>query len=300
MRARTLARAVAPLLRVAVAVAYALALTSTAHAQETSHGGVPLSDLDHATSDADAIVDPTMARSWREGPNRAFVATTLDAGYLYFRPRVSVGYGRPFTEWVGLDANPLVVSSGYGAYGGARFALPYVDLRVGARYFGAFEHAYLDPQDHYSRLDLDVTTRSKSSFVTLEAEITGAIPLGPGDIIALGSLSDVLGVPSDAYVFEETLHVITAPPLVWRARGGYAVRFGSHGQHSVGLVVDALDIPKRDDSTTIRVGPVLKITLSRHFDVRGSFVMTVYSPDRLGLVGGDFTDLGVRWRTATE
>jgi hypothetical protein len=40
--------------------------------------------------------------------------------------------------------------------------------------------------------------------------------------------------------------------------------------------------------------------LSRHFDVRGSFVTTIVSRDRLGLVGGDFTELGVRYRLATE
>jgi hypothetical protein len=44
----------------------------------------------------------------------------------------------------------------------------------------------------------------------------------------------------------------------------------------------------------------MRVQLSRHFDVRGSFVTTISSPDRLGLVGGDFTELGVRYRTATE
>ena len=72
-----------------------------------------------------------------------------------------------------------------------------------------------------------------------------------------------------------------------------------HIQHSFGPVVDVLDIPERDDSKTVRVGPVIRIQLSRHFDVRGSFVTTISSPDRLGLVGGDFTELGVRYRAAT-
>ena len=77
-------------------------------------------------------------------------------------------------------------------------------------------------------------------------------------------------------------------------------RFGNLDQYSVGPVVDVLNVPGRDDSTTVRTGPVLRITLSRHFDVRGSFVYTVFSPDRLGLVGSDFTELGVRYRLATE
>jgi hypothetical protein len=82
--------------------------------------------------------------------------------------------------------------------------------------------------------------------------------------------------------------------------GGYALRLGKYHQHSIGLVVDALDVPLRDDSKTVRAGPVLRIVLSRRVDVRGSFVVAVVSPDRIGLVVGDFTELGVRYRWASE
>jgi hypothetical protein len=124
--------------------------------------------------------------------------------------------------------------------------------------------------------------------------------VGPGDIVALGSLSYVTGVPAGQLVFEETLRVIVAPPLVWRARGGYVVRFGSSRQHSVGIVADVLDVPKREDSLTVRAGPVIRIVLSRRVEVRGTFIPTLFSPDAIGLVGGDFTELGFRYRWATE
>lgn len=271
---------------------------SRASAQETTHGGVPGDDL--LAPRVDDVVDPTGVRTWREGNPRWFAATTIDAGYLYLRPRLSLGYGKPFNTWVGVDLNPIVQSSGLGAYGGVRIAVPYSDLRVGARYFSAFSHSFLPEQGTYDRLDIDDTTRAKARITTLEAELTTAIPVGPGDIVALGSISDVLGVPDGSYVFEETLHIITAPPLVWRVRGGYALRVGDHHQHSVGMVADVLDVPKRDDSTSVRAGPVIRFVLSRHLELRGSFVMTLVSPDRIGLVGGDFTELGIRWRTATE
>lgn len=283
--------------RLLALVAVSLA-AGPAAAQETSHTGA--APLDFARPLPDGIVDPTMTRSWVEGAPRPFVATTVDAGYLYVRPRVSVGYGLPFTKWLGLDVNPVLVGAGWGGYAGARFALPYVELRVGARYFSAWQHRYLTPAESYDRLDLDSTVRDKARVFTLDAELSGAIPAGPGDVLALASLSSVHGVPKDAYVFEENLRVVVVPPLVWRVRGGYALRLGAYGQHGVGLVADVLDVPQRDDSRTIRAGPVLRVGLSRHFEVRGSFVVTLSSPDRLGLVGGDFTELGVRWRTATE
>jgi hypothetical protein len=131
-------------------------------------------------------------------------------------------------------------------------------------------------------------------------EADAALPVGPGSILLRGSVSYVTLVPERHAVFEETLHVIVEPPLVWRGRAGYVFTFGEHRQHSVGLVADFLDVPKRDDSETVRAGPVLRMTLSRRVDVRGTFVVPILTPDTIGLLGGDFTELGVRYRWATE
>ena len=248
----------------------------------------------------DALIDARMRRSWNEGDTRFFLATTLDVGWTYLRPRASVGYGKPFGTWFGIDANPIVSGNGLGAYGGLRLALPRFDLRVGPRFVGAFNRNYLKPQRGYNRLDLDSTAGDPSRVLTFEAEFEASVPAGPGDIIGLGSVSYVTGVPKGELVFEETLRVIVDPPLVWRGRLGYVVRFGSYRQHSAGLVAEVLDVPNRDDSLTLRAGPVIRIVLSRRVEVRGSFVPTIISPDNIGLVGGDFTELGFRYRWATE
>lgn len=248
----------------------------------------------------DALIDPSMTRSWAALPPRLFVATTVDAGFVYVRPRVSVGYGRPFTSWLGLDANPIVSSSVLGAYAGLRFELPFADLRIGPRYVSAFRHTYLPDQPSYGRLALESEGGDKARFLTWEAELDVAVPLGPGSILGRASVSYVTGVPEGRAVFEETLHAIVKPPLVWRARTGYAFPLGRFTQHSIAFVVDVLDVPKRDDSVTVRAGPILRLVLSRRAEIRGSFVVTVASPDRIGLAGGDFTELGVRYRWASE
>jgi hypothetical protein len=87
---------------------------------------------------------------------------------------------------------------------------------------------------------------------------------------------------------------------VWRARLGYSFRFGAYGQHSIGLIGEFLDVPKRDDSRTFRAGPLIRFVLSRRVELRGSFVVPFLSPDTIGLVGGDFAELGVRYRWASE
>jgi hypothetical protein len=248
----------------------------------------------------DALIDPAMARSWGTLPARGFLATTVDVGFVYVRPRLSIGYGRPFTQWVGVDVNPIAQTSGLGAYGGARIEIPHFDFRIGSRYFSAFTRTYLADKPSYSRLDIENDTGAKARVLTLEAEFDSNLRVGPGLFLLRGSASYLTGVPAGQSVYEETLHIIVKPPLVWRARLAYVFTFGSHDQHSIGPAIDVLDVPRRDDSLTIRVGPIVRLALSRRVDVRGSFIATILSPDRIGLVGGDFTELGVRYRWASE
>lgn len=248
----------------------------------------------------DALIDPKMARSWGTLPARAFTATTVDFGVVYVRPRASFGYGRPFTQWVGVDVNALAQTSGLGAYGGFRLEIPHLDWRIGPRFFRPFSRTYLPPQASYERIELEREIDEPGQTLTWESELDLNFDLGPGRLLLRGSASYVTGVPEGRFVFEEALHIIVDPPLVWRTRIAYAFAFGSRGQHSIGPAVDFLDVPKRDDSKTVRVGPILRLALSRRVEVRGSFIVTVVSPDHIGLVGGDFTELGLRYRWASE
>jgi hypothetical protein len=287
---------------VAAAALLALGLARPARAAEPVGEKFPDTEppLGVLPTPEDALIDPKMARSWGVLPPRAFVATTVDFGFVYLRPRASFGYGRPFTSWIGVDANPILQTSGLGAYGGLRIEVPHLDWRIGPRYFFSFEHTYLPPQDSYERIDFERVVANRARTTTWETELDLSADLGPGRLLLRGSLSYVTGVPDGKNVFEETLHVIVAPPWVWRTRVAYGYVFGSHRQHSVGLAVDVLDVPKRDDSRTVRVGPLISMKLSRRVEVRGSFVFSVISPDRLGLKGGDSTELGLRYRWASE
>lgn len=248
----------------------------------------------------DALVDPKMARSWDTLPPRTFVSTMVDFGAVYFRPRLSVGYGQPFTSWVGVDFNAIAQTSGLGAYTGLRLEIPHLNWRVGPRFFRSFNHTYLIPQESYARIDLERAFTKPAHELTWETELDLSARLGPGAVLLRGSISYVTGVPSGQRVFEETLHVIVEPPWVWRTRVAYTFTFGSRDQHSIGPAVDVLGVPARDDSITLRFGPLLRMQLSRRVEVRGSFVFPLVSPDSLGLIGGDFTELGLRYRWASE
>jgi hypothetical protein len=283
-------------------LALGLAVTAQARAAEPSGEKFPDAEapLGVLPTSTDALIDPAMARDWGTLPARPFAATTFDFGFVYVRPRISFGYGRPFTQWVGVDVNAIAQSSGLGAYGGFRVEIPHLDWRVGPRYFSSFEHTYLDRKPRYERIDLERVVSTAARTLTWETELDLSFKLGPGALLLRGSASYVTGVPDGKDAFEETLHIIVTPPFVWRTRLAYVFLFGSRNQHSLGPAVDFLDVPKRDDSLTIRVGPLLRMQLSRRVDVRGSFVATIISPDRIGLRGGDFGELGLRYRWASE
>src|SRR5262249_9035215 len=152
----------------------------------------------------EALMDPKMSLSWGTMPARTFLAVTTDIGFVYVRPRISFGQGRPFTSWVGADANLIAQTTGLGGYAGLRVEVPHFDIRLGARYFASFTHTYLDSKPSYDRLDLETSAGKAAHILTYETEADASIPAGPGIVLLRGSLSAVTGVPDDQNVFEET------------------------------------------------------------------------------------------------
>jgi hypothetical protein len=251
-----------------------------------------------ATDTASANANPMSQPSWRTGPSRWFASTTIDFGALYLRPRGALGYGKPQFAWVGIEANPIIAREMWGGYAGVRVSIPHFDVRFGARYFSAFSHDFVPALASVDRLTLE-SQRAGARGVTAESEINGQIPAGSGEILLLGSVSYVMGVPNGKYVFEETLRLIVAPPWVLRGRAGYAFHLGTNDPFSLGVVTDVLVVPERRTSV-VRAGVLLRLTLSPNFEVRGTFVPRVFGPDRIGLLDSDFTELGLRWREATR
>jgi hypothetical protein len=99
-------------------------------------------------------------------------------------------------------------------------------------------------------------------------------------------------------VYEETLHVITNPPAIYRARTGYALRLGNEGNARVGLVAEVLDLPGRNE-LLYRGGVIASFGFDDHLEALGLLVFPIISRDSLGIAGGDFAELGLRYRWAT-
>jgi hypothetical protein len=235
---------------------------------------------------------------WTVDPARPFISLRLDMGYLYFKPRLSFGYGKPFSVWAGIDVVPSVTPDSGGGYSGLHLQLDWFELRAGARFVHDFGGQFLTPEASFTIVDLDEYTGHNVNYLDLEAEAAAAIPAGPGNILVAALVESIQLVPKGFDVYDETLHVVVAPPPVYRARLGYSFILGREHTGRVGPLVEDLELPDRQ-ARVIRVGLTGSFDIDDHLQLVATVVVPVYSPDSLGLLGADYTELGIRYRWAT-
>jgi hypothetical protein len=235
---------------------------------------------------------------WVSGARRWFISSVLDAGIVYLRPQLAVGYGKPHWSWIGIEGYSSVSISGGVEYAGLRATTTFLDARVGARYNFSAEQDFLEPQDIYTREDSELEIGPQSRYVALEAELTGSVPLPGGSLFAVASGYYIADTPPGYYVFEDALRVIIDPPYVWRARLGYLASFGIDDTLKVGIAGELIGIPGRE-AFVVRAGPVIGVSLTHHLEAVGALMIVAHNPDELGLRGAEFGNLGFRYKWAT-
>jgi len=240
-----------------------------------------------------------VARYWELGRTRPFLAGSVDAGFPYFRPRFAAGYGRPFWSWLGVEAYPALALGGVGPYMGAAAVVPGLTLRAGGRYFYPFSRSLLTPRDHFTRTDIDLAEGPKSDYLTFETEAAATAPLLSGSVFGVLTGYRVSHVLPDYYLFEESLRVVMKPPYVWRARLGYLLAFSRNGAIRVGAAGEIIGLPGRDEFV-VRAGLLGSVSISAQLEAQVSLIPVIVSPDSIGLAGGDFGQLGVRYSFATD
>jgi hypothetical protein len=268
-----------------------LLVTASSNAAEPDGSTAP----EPAPAEGDAEMAHPSPYYW--GESRFFAAGEIDLGVLYFRPRLSLGYGQPFRQWAGIDANPLISTDGPGVYSGLRFEMPFGDLRVGARVRATFDRSFLVPQQEYDVEDIESRVGPRSQYVSWESQFTTGIPVGPGGILMELTGTAVTEVDKGYFVFEETLRAVIDPPWAWRGRLGYGVRF-IDGRLRITPVAEILHMPARS-AYMLRGGLLASFRVFESLDVRVTSVPTLYSRDKLGTEGADTLLAGIRWRWAS-
>ncbi len=228
------------------------------------------------------------------GPPRTFVATTIDLGYKFFRPRLSAGYGRPFDTWAGVDLNPQASNTFVGGYGGVRLATPFANLRSGLLYTLGFARSLLPIRDSYTRAQAERNLDEQNvHYAASSTELTLTIPIVGVFILSESEFIHLLGVRTDRYLFLETIGVVTDPSWVFRQRLGLGLPVTSVEGLAVGAVGELVAIPGRD-ANVWRAGILARWRLFDDVGLRLSMLPVIASPDYLGLTGGEF-EFGLRW-----
>lgn len=244
-------------------------------------------------------LEPGNRRSyWSRGEHRFYVSSMLDAGYLYGRPQIAVGFGKPNWRFMQLETWATLSAAGAGQYQGLRFGLPFAELRGGARYQIPLSRLLYLHRETYTRFDLEDKTGPSARYLALDTEFAATIPFIGGSIFTLFGTTYVSGLKEGYDVYEEQLRIVGTGPWFHRARIGYALRLGEQGAIRIGPVVDTIYNPGRK-MVVVRAGLVATVVMTHHLEVLATFVPTIVSPDAIGLAGGDFGQLGIRYRWAT-
>jgi hypothetical protein len=235
---------------------------------------------------------------WSTGRDRWFVAGRLDAGFLFLRPRVSVGYGRPHFDWIGLDVVPTVAFSAAGGYAGIRMEGRFLQIRTGLLYQYSFNRSFLPEAPSYDLVDLDVIDGPRASYFLWDSEFDLYFPLEPLRVRYQVQPVMADGIPEDHYLYFDNLRVISGRGLTLRQRAG--IEFFWPGT-TIGIAPEVevvwLDARK---TFVVRVGGTCRWLLSDEFEVRTAFLPVIVSPDQLGRASSDVLEFALRWRWTTN
>lgn len=222
-------------------------------------------------------------------------------GFLYLRPRFYFGRGVPHERWMGLELNPIISGSGGGLYTGVRGELPGFDVRLGARYRFAWTRSFLAPLDGYDHLQVRDRSGPNANYVSLEAQVSYAIPIENMAVVGEVTASYVLPLQGGFFLYEDTLRLIVAAPgFVWGLSCFYRFRFGDDDAFSVEPGFELVHMPARGASVLLRVGAHAAVRMFPDLEARLTVLPGIIGPDRLGAGGGHSFLLGLRYRWATD
>lgn len=235
---------------------------------------------------------------WSTGRDRWFVAGRVDGGFLFLRPRVSVGYGRPHFDWIGLDLVPTVQFSAAGGYAGANMEGRFLEIRSGVLYQYSFNRSFLPAAPSYDLQDLDTLDGPRASYFLWDSEFDLYFPIEPVRLRYQVQPVVAYGIPEDHYLYFDSLRVISGRGLTLRQRIG--VEFFWPGT-TIGIAPEVEVVWLHERSAAVfRAGGTIRWLLSDEFEVRTSFLPAFVSPDRLGRANSDVLEFALRWRWATD
>lgn len=234
---------------------------------------------------------------WGSAPVRPFLSSVIETGLPFARTQLALGYGRPHDTWLGLEGGSKISSGAVNMMGGLRGALPNAGFGLGLRYTASLTRNFLPPRERYFRSQTELDVGENARYLALDFDLGLGLPVPFGQLALTGLASYVFAVPEDVYLYEEAARTIVAPPLVLRGRAAYELGIGEGDPVRLGPLAEIIWSGER--GPVVRVGPTARVRLSQYLEAYGTVVFALRSPDELGLLGGDASQIGLRLRWAT-
>ncbi|MEB2313090.1 MAG: hypothetical protein OZ928_14665 [Polyangiaceae bacterium] len=239
---------------------------------------------------------PKRYSAWQSDRATPFVSLATDLGIVYARPRLTIGYGAPFWNYVGLEVTAFTTNSFAQPSIGWRASLPFLDVILTGREVYPYRRRFPTPKEHYDWRDIHLDTGGRRSvYRAIDLEVGAVAPVLHGGVF-LNARPVVVDAPPDSPLYEEVLRAVMVPPFALGLRGGYLYGIGESQDWKVGGMLEYVVLPGRPANVT-RAGPVAIVTLAKSLDGFAAFSFVVSSPDSLGIEDGTYAFLGVlhRW-----
>jgi len=235
---------------------------------------------------------------WAEGVPRWFVSAKPEVGTLYAKPYLSFGYGLPHWIWAGIDVNAIITTSVVEVYAGGRLASPVFDLAFAIRDNWSLDKPFLMPRASYTRAQVLDAPGARAQYWALEGEAVAVLPLPHAALAANFVMINVLDMPNDMYLYEESYRLITKNPLFFVMRFAALARFLHENSLKAGVLAEYGWNTGRDKGVW-RFGPIAMLQITDHLSLNLGVTLKVSSPDHLGLALGAYGLAGLRYQWAS-
>ena len=235
---------------------------------------------------------------WSEGVPRLFVSTKSALGAIYTKPYFSLGYGLPHWIWAGIDVNAIITTSVAEVFAGARLSSPIFDLSFGIRDNWSFDKPFLMPRDSFNYAQVVDAPGSKARYWALESEAVAILPLPHAALVANFVMVNLLDLPDNMYLYEESYRLITKNPTFYVMRVAALARFLHENSLKAGILAEYGFSTGRDKGV-LRMGPIVSLQLTDHLSLNLGVTLKVSSPDHLGIALGAYGLAGFRYQWAT-
>jgi hypothetical protein len=163
----------------------------------------------------------------------------------------------------------------------------------------SFTRSVLPILPSYGRQESELRLGGSAQYAAWDSEVRLNVPVGTGTLLSESESMLLFLVPEDRNVFVESVRVISGGDWLYRQRFAYSFPTPGIEGLNAAVVAEVVYLPSRGTEVW-RAGITFRWWLFENLQIRVNLIPVVYGVDRLGLIGADLGQLGLRWLWSTH